>query len=132
MELPTATHRRIDRCCLTPTSPVEGSGEFRPLLPAISYMLKRWDKLTMFLRVAGAPLDNNVAERALKMSIRHRKNSLSYKTMRGAEVGDLYMSLIHTCYFSAVDPFDYLSELQRKQERVSACRGTTGNSPAAR
>ena len=87
---------------------------------AISYMLKHWEKLTLFLRVAGAPLDNNVAERALKLSIRHRKNSLSYKTMRGAEVGDLYMSLIHTCYFSAVDPFDYLTALQRNAERVSA------------
>ena len=61
---------------------------------AIAYMLKHWEKLTLFLRVAGAPLDNNICEQALKMAIRHRKNSLFYKTMRGAEVGDLYMSLI--------------------------------------
>lgn len=87
---------------------------------AISYMLRRWDKLTLFLRVAGAPLDNNIAERALKISIRHRKNSLFYKTMRGAEIGDLYMSLIHTCYFANADPFHYLTELQRNHERVSA------------
>jgi transposase len=33
---------------------------------AISYLLKRWEKLTLFLRVPGAPLDNNVCERALK------------------------------------------------------------------
>ena len=79
---------------------------------AIRYMLKHWEKLTLFLRVAGAPLDNNVCERALKMTIRHRNNSLFYKTMLGALVGDLYMSLIHTCYFSDADPFDYLTELQ--------------------
>lgn len=85
---------------------------------AISYMLKHWENLTRFLRVPGAPLDNNLCERALKMSIRHRKNSLFYKTLRGAQVGDLYMSLIHTCCLSKVDPFDYLTELQRNHERV--------------
>ncbi len=87
---------------------------------AISYMRNRWDQLTLFLRVAGVPLDNNLCEQALKMAIRHRRNSLFYKTLRGAQVGDLYMSLIHTCYFSAVDPFHYLTELQRNSDRVVA------------
>lgn len=90
---------------------------------AISYMLKHWSKLTLFLRVPGAPLDNNVAERALKMAIRHRRNSLFYKTMRGAAVGDLYMSIIHTCYFARVSPIDYLTELQRHHEQVHAAAG---------
>jgi transposase len=87
---------------------------------AIAYMLRHWEKLTLFLRVPGAPLDNNICEQAMKMAIRHRKNSLFYKTMRGAAVGDLYMSLIHTCYFSGADPFDYLTQLQRNHERVTA------------
>ena len=87
---------------------------------AIAYMQKHWEKLTLFLRVAGAPLDNNVCERALKMSIRHRRNSLFYKSERGARVGDAYMSLLHTCQHSHVDPFDYLTQLQRHHERVAA------------
>jgi hypothetical protein len=87
---------------------------------AISYMLKHWPRLTLFLREPGAPLDNNICERALKMSIRHRKNSLFYKTQRGAEVGDIYMSLIHTCYFAKVDPCRYLTTLQENHERVIA------------
>jgi len=87
---------------------------------AISYMLRHWKKLTLFLRVPGAPLDNNICERALKMAIRHRRNSLFYKTMRGAAIGDLYMSLIHTCYLSGVSPIDYLTELQRHHEQVRA------------
>ena len=33
---------------------------------AISYLRRHWEKLTLFLRVPGAPLDNNVCERALK------------------------------------------------------------------
>jgi transposase len=80
---------------------------------AISYLIHHWEKLTLFLRVPGAPLDNNIAERALKKSILHRKNSLFYKTRNGAQMGDLFMSLIHTCELNRVNPFDYLNELQR-------------------
>ena len=90
---------------------------------AISYLLKRWDKLTLFLRIAGAPLDNNECEQALKMAIRHRKNSLFYKTMQGAGVGDLYMSLIHTCYLCGADPLHYLTALQRCAAHVVAAVG---------
>jgi len=68
----------------------------------------------------GAPLDNNLVERALKKRILRRKNSLFYKTLNGAEVGDLYMSLIHTCELNDVNPFDYLTELQRHTEDLAA------------
>ena len=80
---------------------------------AISYMLKHWAPLTLFLRVRGAPLDNNLCEQALKRAILHRKNSLFYKTLHGAQVGDIFMSLIHTCKLAKVNPFDYLVELQK-------------------
>ncbi|MGH9326806.1 MAG: IS66 family transposase [Terriglobia bacterium] len=80
---------------------------------AISYLLKHWKKLTLFLQVAGVPIDNNVVERALKKAILHRKNSLFYNTRKGAEMGDLFMSLIHTYELNDVNPFDYLTELQR-------------------
>ena len=80
---------------------------------AITYMRKHWEKLTLFLRQAGAPLDNNLCERALKKAILHRKNSLFYKTRNGARVGDLFMSLIHTAELCGTNPFDYLTELQR-------------------
>lgn len=85
---------------------------------AISYVLKRWDRLTLFLRQPGAPLDNNICERLLKTSIRHRNNSLFYKTENGAHVGDLFMSLIHTCRLARVNPFDYLSTLRRYAHRL--------------
>ncbi len=80
---------------------------------AIAYVLRHWDRLTLFLRQAGAPLDSNLVERALKKVILHRKNSLFYKTENGAEVGDLFMSLIHTCELNGANPFDYLTELQK-------------------
>lgn len=85
---------------------------------AMNYFLRRWHALTQFLRIPGAPLDNNICERALKKAILHRKNALFYRTMNGAQVGDLYMSLIHTCELNGVPPFDYLTELQRHAEEV--------------
>ncbi len=87
---------------------------------AIGYMLRHWQALTLFLREPGAPLDNNLVERALKKAILHRKNSLFYKTLNGADVGDLYMSLIHTCELNDGNPFDYLTELQRHTEDLAA------------
>jgi hypothetical protein len=80
---------------------------------AIRYLLTHWEPLTLFLRKPGAPLDNNVAERALKKCILNRKNAYFYRTANGARVGDLYMSLVHTCELCGVNPFEYLTELQR-------------------
>jgi len=85
---------------------------------AITYMLKRWEPLTRFLEVPGAPLDNNICEQALKMAVLHRKNSMSYKTLNGARVGDIYMSLIHTCELNRVNPFEYLLALQEHSQDV--------------
>ncbi len=95
------------------TEPNSGLGK------AIQYMLRHWKALTLFLRTAGAPLDNNLCERSLKRAILHRKNSLFYKTLNGAQVGDLYMSLIHTCELNGANPFDYLTELQRHAEDLA-------------
>src|SRR5215472_2717566 len=86
---------------------------------AITYVLRHWDRLTLFLRQAGAPLDSNLVERALKKAIRHRKNSLFYKTENGAEVGDLFMSFIHTCELNDVNTFDYLIALQKHAAEVA-------------
>ena len=67
----------------------------------------------------GAPLDNNLCERALKKAILHRKNSLFYRTLNGAKVGDLFMSLIHTAELHHVEPFDYLVALLRHEAAVT-------------
>jgi transposase len=93
--------------------PNSGLGE------AITYSLAHWEKLTLFLREPGAPLDNNICEIALKKAIIHRKNSLFFKTEYGAQVGDGFMSLIYTCQLNGVDPFDYLTELQRHSEELA-------------
>jgi hypothetical protein len=99
------------------TEPNSGLGK------AISYLLNHWTKLTLFLRQAGAPIDNNIVERALKKAILNRKNALFYKTLNGAGVGDLFMSLIHTCELNKANPFDYLTELQKHSEQLNEAFG---------
>ncbi len=96
------------------TEPNSGLGK------AITYLLRHWKALTTFLREAGAPLDNNLCERALKRAVMHRKNALFYRTLHGAEVGDLFMTLIHTCQLCGVNSFDYLTELQRHARELTA------------
>jgi hypothetical protein len=90
---------------------------------AIAYSTKRWDRLTLSLRTAGAPLDSNLVERMLKRAILHRRNSLFYKTENGARVGDLYMSLIATAKLADIDPFHYLTELLRHACKLEANPG---------
>ncbi len=102
-ELNTWLNHQLDDHLVEPNS---GLGQ------AIAYMLRHWEPLTLFLREPGAPLDNNLCERALKKAILHRKNALFYKTLNGARVGDLFMSLIHTCSLAGVNPVEYLTALQ--------------------
>jgi len=97
-------HRKVE--------PNSGLGE------AISYMQNHWPELTRFLEVPGAPLDNNICERALKQVILNRKNAYFFKTQFGAAVGDLFMSLIHTCNLSQINPFQYLVALQTYAKNV--------------
>jgi hypothetical protein len=79
---------------------------------AIQHLLNHWKEFTLFLRVPGAPLDNNLCEQCLKRIILHRKNALFFKTEHGAYIGDLFISLIHTCSLNGVNPFEYLNALQ--------------------
>jgi transposase len=109
-ELETWLRQQLDDHLVEPNS---GLGT------AITYMLKHWATLTLFLRVPGAPLDNNVCERALKKAILHRKNALFYRSVAGARVGDVFMSLIHTAELNGVAPFEYLVALQRHHQAVA-------------
>ena len=87
---------------------------------AIAYMQTHWETLTRFLSVAGAPLDNNVVERALKLFIRQRKNSLFYKTEYSAYIASVLTSLIATCIYAGINVLDYLVALQEHRAEVFA------------
>jgi transposase len=87
---------------------------------AISYMQTHWKTLTRFLQIAGAPLDNNLVERALKLFIRQRKNSLFYKSEHSAKIASVLTSLIVTCIYAGVNAIDYFVALQEHRAEVFA------------
>jgi transposase len=89
-----------------------------PLGEAIQYMRNHWPGLTAFLSVPGAPLTNDELEQAFKNVKIHLKNSLFYKTLFGAKVGDMMMSVIHTTVLCGENPWEYLVEIQRNREAV--------------
>lgn len=94
---------------------VESNGS---LGTAMRYMLKHWHELTQFLRVPGAPLDNNILERALKIPIRGRRTWLFYKTPYGAMIGGVLTSVIYTCALAGINPLTYLTALQENKNQV--------------
>ena len=85
---------------------------------AFSYLLRRWESLTQFLQVQGAPLDSNAVERALKLIIRQRKNSLFYASAHSATVASILTSLIATCVQAGVNALEYLVAVQTHRSAV--------------
>jgi hypothetical protein len=85
---------------------------------AIAYMQGHWETLPQFLRIPGAPIDNNLCERSLKLFIRQRKKSLFYKTEHSAYVASVLTSLIATCLQAGVNAVDYLVALQENRREV--------------
>jgi hypothetical protein len=87
---------------------------------AIVSMQSHWDTLTRFLAVPGAPLDNNLAERVLKLFIRQRTNSFFYKNEHSASIASILTSLIATCLYAGINAVEYLVALQEHRDEVCA------------
>ena len=85
---------------------------------AIKYTLKHWEGLTAFLRIPGAPLDNNILEQEIRQSVLNRKNWYFYKTEIGAIAGDVILSLIKTCEGNEINTFEYLVWLQKNKDEL--------------
>ena len=87
---------------------------------AMTYLQTHWKTLTRFLSIPGAPLDNNLVERALKLFIRQRKNSLFFRTEHSAYIASVITRLIATCLHAGVNALDYLVALQEHRAEVAA------------
>ncbi len=100
---------------------VLSAGEVEPnsvLAAECQYLSNHWEGLTQFLRIAGAPLDNNALEAMLKYMITYRKNSQSFKTVYSADYGSRLISIIVTCMVNNIDAIDYLTQLQLHEHAV--------------
>ncbi len=86
----------------------------------ITYMTKRWSAFTRFTQEPGAPLDNNIVERALNLFVLGRKNFYFFKNEKGAEVGALHYTCIGTCIAVGVNPYHYYVALYTHRDKVKA------------
>ena len=75
------------------------------------YFSNHFIKLCAFCYFEGAPVCNNLSERMLKSIIRHRKNSLFFKTQLGATVADILTSILFTAKENNLNSVDYLRDL---------------------
>jgi transposase len=85
---------------------------------ALGYMRTHWQTLTQFLSIPGAPMENNLAERVLKLFIRQRNNSLFYTNEQSAYLASVLTSLIATCLYAGANAVEYLVALQEHRHEV--------------
>ena len=85
---------------------------------AMNYWLNNKTGLTRFLKVKGAPLDNNKSERALKSIILQRKNSLFFKTRNSAAIWSGLSSIVRTCEANGINGFAYFNWIQSNWNKV--------------
>ena len=78
---------------------------------AVRYALGRWDALVRYVDDGRLEIDNNTAERALRVVALGRKNYLFAGSDRGGERAAAIYSLIGTAKLNDVDPETYLREV---------------------
>jgi transposase len=75
---------------------------------AITYTLNQWNRLVGYLEDGRLPIDNNMAENAIRPFVVGRKNWLFSGTPEGAEASALLYSLIETARANKLEPYAYL------------------------
>ena len=75
---------------------------------AVSYTLNQWPKLLMFLKDGRLDISNNLSERGIKPFVIGRKGWLFADSVAGAQAAATIFSVIETCKYHQVEPYDYL------------------------
>lgn len=74
---------------------------------AVSYTLNQWPKLLIYLQDGRLENNNNRSERAIKPFVMGRKAWLFSNSIEGAQAGATIFSLVETCKYHGVEPYDY-------------------------
>ncbi|MBF0290335.1 MAG: IS66 family transposase [SAR324 cluster bacterium] len=81
---------------------------------AVDYMLKSWDRLTVYLDYGYVEIDNNGVENSIRPVAVGRKNYLFSDSEGGAHALAVMYTLIETAKANRIEPFEYLSMLFEK------------------
>ena len=83
---------------------------------AIRYALTRWAALTLYLTDGTVDIDNNAAERAIRIITLGRKNYLFAGSDTGGESAAAMYSLIQTCKLNGINPEAYLTDILNRMQ----------------
>lgn len=86
----------------------------RALGIAICYALNAWDSLQTFLEDGRIEIDNNRAERAIRVIVIGRNNFLFVGSARGGKTAAILFSLVETCKQNDIDSVAYLTDVLKK------------------
>ena len=89
---------------------------------AIGYADKQRDALSRFLDDPKLPLDNNIAERALRIIALGRKNFLFAGHVEGAKNLAVLQTIVATCAVHDVDPYAYIADVLIRVQTHPASR----------
>lgn len=78
---------------------------------AMSYFLKNYEGLTLFLDNPLLPIDNNSQERLLRNPVIGRKTWYGTHSQRGAQTNATLFSLVESCKLNKVNPREYFKKL---------------------
>ena len=85
-----------------------------PMGKAITYFTNQYQALTRYLDNPNADIDNNAAERALRMVCIGRNNYLFAGSEAGAKRAAIIYSLVASCKAKGIDPFAYFNDVLRR------------------
>ena len=94
-----------------------------PQRKLLESMHAHWVGLTYFVSHPEIPMDNNLAERDIRLPVVGRKNYLGHQTRRAGQMGAILYSIVLTCQLHGLSPFDFLTRY------FQAC--TEGHAPPA-
>ena len=80
----------------------------------IQYMTKRWLSFARFLESGSIPLENNAAERSVKLPVIAKKNHLFFASPGGGEAAMIFYSFTSTCRRLHIDPSAYLNDIFKR------------------
>lgn len=86
----------------------------RALGQAIQYALNAWEPLQTFLEDGRIEIDNNRAERAIRVIVIGRNNFLFVGSPRGGKTAAILFSVVETCKQNGIDSAAYLMDVLKK------------------
>ena len=87
---------------------------------ALAYLNNQWPKLIRYIEDGNLPIDNNIAENAIRPFVIGRKNWLFSNSQSGAKASANLYSIIETAKAHGINPQEYLVHIYRELPKAQS------------